>query len=250
MKDISRRKMIGLSGLATGGILTAMPLNGLNAQDKKNKLKIIVVGAHPDDPETGCGGTMIRLAEQGHEVVSLYLTKGEGGIANTTHDKAAKIRTAEAEEACKIMKVRPVFAGQIDGDTEITSKQYKNIKNLIEREKPDLVFTHWPIDTHRDHRIASILTYDAWIELNRNFELYYYEVYTGEQTQNFNPTHYVDISSAENEKRKACFSHKSQNPQEIYDYHRRMSGFRGLEYNCEHAEAFISQIQSKNKGLF
>jgi len=249
MEKISRRKMLKLSGLTTGGILSVLPLSNLNAQESNDKLKIVVTGAHPDDPETGCGGTMIQLAKQGHEVVSLYLTRGEAGIANTSYEKAAEIRTSEAEEACEIMGARPLFSGQIDGSTEITQDHYKKVRDLLIKEKPDIVFTHWPIDSHRDHRITSLLVYDAWFEMKKSFELYYYEVYTGEQTQNFNPTHYVDISSVENEKRKACFSHKSQIPEEIYAYHTKMSEFRGLEYNCKHAEAFVSLIQSQNKSI-
>jgi len=249
MKNISRRKMIALSGLTTGGLLSSLSINTLNAQEKKDKLKVLVAGAHPDDPETGCGGTMIQLAQQGHEVVSFYLTKGEAGIADTSHKKASKIRTKEAKDACKVIGSKPLFAGQIDGDTKIDQEQYKIVRDLIQEENPGLVFTHWPIDTHRDHRITSNLIYDAWLELDKSFTLYYYEVYSGEQTQNFSPTHYVDISSVESEKRKACFKHKSQNPDEIYEYHKKMSEFRGLEYNCKHAEAFVSHIQSK-KGLF
>lgn len=249
MSKLSRRKMLELSGLATGGLLSILPIEGLNAQNKALKLRIIVAGAHPDDPETGCGGTMIKLSQQGHDVIALYLTRGEAGIANTPFEKASKIRTKEAEDACKIMGVKPLFAGQIDGDTKIIQKSYKNIRDIIETEKPDIVFTHWPIDSHRDHRITSNLVFDAWVELNKSFELYYYEVYTGEQTQNFNPTNYIDISTVEKIKRKACFSHKSQNPQEIYNYHQKMSEFRGMEFNCKHAEAFVNQVQNRKSFL-
>jgi LmbE family N-acetylglucosaminyl deacetylase len=63
---------------------------------------------------------MARYAELGHEVVSLYLTRGEAGIRGKNHDDAARIRTAEAEQACKILGARPMFVGQIDGATEVT----------------------------------------------------------------------------------------------------------------------------------
>jgi len=245
MKNISRRKMLGLTGMISGGVVSASPLFGLTPTKNPEKLKILITGAHPDDPETGCGGSMLRFAQQGHEVVALYLTRGEAGIPGTAYMEAAKIRTKEANDACKILQAKPVFAGQIDGNTEVNKKQYKKVKEFIEKENPNLVFTHWPIDSHRDHRITSLLVYDAWLELGKRFDLFYYEVYTGEQSQNFNPSFYIDISSVEKEKEKACYCHRSQNPEEIYTYHKKMSSFRGLEYNCEHAEAFIAHAQNK-----
>ncbi len=250
MKNISRRKMLGLTGMAAGGVVSASPLSGLTLTKDEEKLKILITGAHPDDPETGCGGSMLRFAQQGHKVVALYLTRGEAGIHGTSFKEAAKIRTEEAKNACKILQAKPVFVGQIDGNTEVNKKQYKKVKELIEKEDPDLVFTHWPVDSHRDHRITSLLVYDAWLELDKKFDLFYYEVYTGEQTQNFNPSFYIDITSVEKEKEKACFCHQSQNPEEIYAYHKKMSSFRGLEHNCAHAEAFIAHVQNrKGSGL-
>ena len=130
---------------------------GTQPTDSSNrKRKIVVVGGHPDDPESGCGGTMARLADLGHEVVALYLTRGEAGIAGKSHEEAATIRTAECREACKILKARPVFAGQIDGATEVNPARYDEFRKILEAEKPELVFTHWPIDTHRDHRAHRI----------------------------------------------------------------------------------------------
>ena len=61
----------------------------------EKRRKIIVVGAHPDDPETACGGTMVLLSQAGHEVVSAYLTRGEAGIPGKSHRISARIRTRE-----------------------------------------------------------------------------------------------------------------------------------------------------------
>jgi LmbE family N-acetylglucosaminyl deacetylase len=69
----------------------------------------------------------------------------------------------------------------------------------------------WPIDSHRDHRAASLLAYDAWERGGRRFELYYSEVDLGGETKNFQPTHYVDITAVIERKRLACLAHDSQN---------------------------------------
>lgn len=206
--------------------------------------KIIVAGAHPDDPETGCGGTIARYTALGHEVVVLYLTRGEAGIAGKSHAEAARIRTAEAERACQILGARPVFAGQIDGNCEITRTRYDELRQILETEAPDVVLTHWPIDTHRDHRICSNLVYDAWLRLDKSFALAFYEVMTGMQTQNFHPTDYVDITETLEQKHAACFAHESQGMQRIYEIsHGKMEVFRGLEAGCPYAEAFVRHAQ-------
>ena len=90
--------------------------------------KVLVIGAHPDDPETMCGGTMIKLREMGVEVVSVYFTSGEAGIPGKTHEESSSIRTAEAKKACEVMGVRAVFMTQIDGNTEVNKARYAEMK--------------------------------------------------------------------------------------------------------------------------
>lgn len=207
----------------------------------RKKVKVLVVGAHPDDPECGCGGTIARLINSGHDVSLLYLTRGEAGILGKTNSEAAQIRTKEAQSACQVLKARPLFAGQIDGNTEVNAQRYSEIAQIIKEENSSLLFTHWPIDTHRDHRVASILTYDAWMRLKEKPELFYYEVLSGKQTQMFNPTDYVDITSTAERKREACLKHVSQNTKKWYNYFEAMQKFRGNHYQCELAEAFVRQ---------
>jgi hypothetical protein len=107
MENISRRDMLEISGISAVGSLIGVPALSKTSGDKKltgQKLKIIVAGAHPDDPESGCGGTMALFAAQGHEVVSAYLTRGEAGITGKSNEEAARIRTDESlrDPSCKI----------------------------------------------------------------------------------------------------------------------------------------------------
>jgi LmbE family N-acetylglucosaminyl deacetylase len=206
-------------------------------------LRVVAVGAHPDDPETGCGGTMARYAAAGHRVTSLYLTRGERGIRGKSLEEAGRIRTAEAQAACRILGVRPRFAGQIDGDTATGNRRYEEFLRIVREEDPDLLFTHWPIDRHRDHRTASMLAFDAWLKMDRQFDLYYFEVSSGNQSQTFSPTHYVDITATEALKKKATYAHASQSPERLYERHDLMNRFRGAEYRCEFAEAFVRHVQ-------
>jgi len=253
MGKISRRELLGQSALLFGTAGTAFPglaLETGSAPVAEKRLKIVVVGAHPDDPESGCGGTIALYTSLGHEVVILYLTRGERGIDGKSLPEAAAIRSAESEKACAILKARPLFAGQVDGDTEVNRTQYANLRKLLEPEHPDVVLTHWAVDSHRDHRAASLLAYDAWLESGKRFELYYYEVDQGEQTQVFHPTHYVDITQTESRKRSACFAHASQQPETtFYPLHDAMNRFRGMECGTKCAEGFVRHCQNLPRDL-
>ena len=207
------------------------------------KLKIVCVGGHPDDPESGCGATLARYSAAGHNATIIYLTRGEAGIEGKTHEQAARIRTEEAVKACKVLGAQPIFAGQIDGSTEVDIASYRAFELLLNGLQPDVVFTHWPVDTHSDHCAASLLTFQAWRRSENKYALLYFEVSTGEQTQQFNPNFYVDIAGTWEKKKQACFLHASQQPSEFYAYHEQMERFRGLEHRCQRAEAFIVHSQ-------
>ncbi len=103
------------------------------------KLNAVCVGGHPDDPESGCGGTLARYSAVGHNVTIIYLTRGEAGIEGKTHEQAARIRTEEAQNACKVLGAQPIFAGQIDGSTEIDNAAYRSFRSLLESQQPDVV---------------------------------------------------------------------------------------------------------------
>lgn len=237
MKSITRRSLL----------VSAVPL-ALSGQARP--LSIVCTGGHPDDPESGCGGTLARYAELGHRVTIIYLTRGEAGILGKTHEEAAAIRTAESIAACKILGAKPVFAGQIDGAAFVDRSAAQALTKLIVAEQPDVVFTQWPIDTHLDHQAASVLTYRAWLAAGRKFELYYYEVDMGAQTMDFHPTDYVDVTSVRDKKKAALFAHKSQNGEQIYSkYHEVMENYRGRESGVVAAEGFVHLAGAANRSM-
>jgi LmbE family N-acetylglucosaminyl deacetylase len=212
-------------------------------------LRVVCVGGHPDDPESGCGGTLARYAAAGHQVTVLYLTRGEAGIRGKSHEEAAAIRTAECEAACKILGAKPLFAGQIDGATEINRERAQRLLKLLSAEEPDVVFTHWPIDTHPDHQAAALLTLRAYLAASRRYPLYFFEVNSGSQTLGFTPTTYVDITATRDKKKAALFAHRSQNGEEIYrTHHEPMEIFRGRELGVAAAEAFVHLTRDSRSG--
>jgi LmbE family N-acetylglucosaminyl deacetylase len=226
---------------AMGGLY---PLIKPDAPVKANKIpegkNIVCVGGHPDDPESGCGGTMILHALGGCKVSIVYLTKGEAGINGKSHGEAADIRMKEAKAAASIIGADPYFAGQTDGDTLFNKSEIKKLQDLLNRLKPDILYTHWPLDSHPDHQVASLLSAQCWLRMDKSFELYFFEVNSGSQTYQFLPTHYFDITPVVKKKEQALFKHVSQYPEEIYrEHHHVMQIYRGREIGVTEAEAFI-----------
>jgi LmbE family N-acetylglucosaminyl deacetylase len=249
MKAMSRRKLIEQAGgavswLSVVGIGSAERQTTVPAAPDKSRLKVIVAGGHPGDPEYGCGGTIARYAERGADIVLLYLNRGQGGIPDKSPNEAMAIRSAEASKACRLLNARPLFAGQIDGRSVVDTAHYDQFCSLIQTEKPDVLFTQWPIDNHPDHRATSMLCYEAWLRMNKSFGFYYYEVSNGEDTVMFSPNEYVDITSVETRKRDACHAHASQSPDRFYALQSQIARFRGIESGFSSAEAFVRHIQS------
>lgn len=254
MGSISRRQMLRRAGQAATALAAGIPALEAASQSPpagqaqaRRRLKVIVAGGHPGDPEYGCGGAVARYANLGHEVVLLYLNNGEWPASKG--GAPASTRMAEASKACQILKARPAYAGQVNGRAILNSSRFDDFRKILEAEQPDVVFTQWPIDHHRDHRATSALAFDAWLQMHRKFALYYYEVSDGEDTLQFSPTHYVDISAAEPIKRAACYAHASQTPDRFYALQDQVAKFRGIESGYERAEAFILQAQSPYEAL-
>jgi LmbE family N-acetylglucosaminyl deacetylase len=253
-KSFSRRAMIGTSG-ALGAAMTAAArperaeeaLQVAEARHARGRLKVIVTGGHPGDPEYGCGGTIARYADLGHEVVLLYLNRGERSPGSAQRERPSRV--VEAERACNILKARPLYAGQVDGNAIVDASHYAAFLKILQAERPDCVFTHWPIDNHADHRAISMLVYDAWLKMKKEFALYYYEVSSGEDTVQFFPTHYVDIGATESRKRLACYAHASQNPDRYYALQAQVTALRGIESGCKQAEAYVRHVQSPDFAL-
>jgi LmbE family N-acetylglucosaminyl deacetylase len=232
------------------GIGFALPfageLFGAQAATQKSaapKLKIMVTGGHPGDPECGCGGTIARYTDLGHGVVLMYLNRGQAYCSDASVKDCGAVRTAEAGKACSILKARAAFVGQYDGRAIVDAAHYDEFRKLFEAENPDVVLAQWPIDKHRDHRALSNLVLDAWMESGQSAAFYYYGI--AEDTMMFTPQEFVDISIVEPRKRAACFAHASQQPEKWYPLEAELTKFWGTESGFAHAEGFLKHWESK-----
>jgi len=250
-QDITRRAFVGRSAATLGPALAAglLPLSTARAEPSADTLSVVCIGGHPDDPESGCGGTLARYAAAGHAVTIVYLTRGERGIDGKSLDDAAHIRTAESEAACRILGATPRFFGQVDGATELTHAHVDAMTKLVATRKPDVILAHWPIDTHMDHQVASLLAIRAWMSVKRA-DLFFYEVNAGSQTEGFKPDAYVDITSVVEQKKRALFAHVSQGGEGIWrEHHEIMAAWRGREYGVRAAEGFVHHPRGSERLL-
>jgi hypothetical protein len=85
--------------------------------------------------------------------------------------------------------------------------------------------------------------------MGKKFGLYYYEVSNGEDTVQFTPTHYVDITRTEARKRLACYAHASQAPDKYYGLQQMVTRMRGIESGHSQAEGYIRHVQSPDFAL-
>jgi LmbE family N-acetylglucosaminyl deacetylase len=201
---------------------------------KTTKISILAIGAHPDDIEYGCGGTLSRFAEYGNDVFIYILTDGRCGGDIVT-------RKTEQMKSAAIMGIKEVFWGDYE-DTKLPFQDdvIGAIQKVVDKIKPTFVFFHDSNDTHQDHRyVCSCATSATRFVKN----VLYYE---GPSTANFDPDVFVNIQDRINLKFRCLRAHKSQvmrtniYNQSIIDLARATAIFRGEYCHQRFAEAFKS----------
>lgn len=261
MQKLNRRSMLRQSSSLAAGAAPLLPIGLSSAQEQRTeperKLRVVAVGGHADDPTTCVGGTLALFAEQGHDVVGLSLAGGPPPPPDANPNERRIKSRLDAIKMAQILKIRLDclnYGGSNSGQNgapivyrsacEISGQRYRQFTEiLLDKYRPDIVFTHWPIDFHMDHRAASLLTYSAWLASGKKFPLYYMEAELGTQTQNFYPTHYVDITAVEERTRQAWLALTTIYP-EVWPLHDMMRRMRGAEHGCKVAEAFNHHPQS------
>ena len=140
--------------------------------------RVMVVGAHPDDPEFLAGGTVARLAKEGREITYVIVTNGNKGSGDRgmTSEQLRPIRAEEQRRAARVLGVERVeFLGCEDGEVEDTRNLRRDITREIRRWRPELIITLNPHRTytnfpgwHRDHRITGRVVLDCVYPLARD----------------------------------------------------------------------------------
>ena len=138
------------------------PLPTAFAQEANDgKLRIIVFGAHPDDPEYKAGGTAAKWTKLGHQVKLVSVTNGDIGHWKMAGGPLALRRKAEAAAADKVLGASSEVLDIHDGELEPTLEHRRTIVRLIRNWRADIVIAHRPWDYHPDHRYVGVLVQDA-----------------------------------------------------------------------------------------
>jgi LmbE family N-acetylglucosaminyl deacetylase len=197
-------------------------------------LRILALGAHPDDIEIFMFGTLAAYAAQGAELTFAIATDGaKGGKSDPT--VLARIRREEATAAAALIGATPRFLDFPDGELVADASLIGALKALIRETGPDLAITHAPNDYHADHRALS-----DGVRIAASFGVPVLHADTMGGT-GFSPTHYVDISAHADIKARAIRMHRSQDPDRFVDGARTQNLFRAGQCNGAQgalAEAF------------
>jgi LmbE family N-acetylglucosaminyl deacetylase len=200
------------------------------------KLRVVVFGGHPDDPESGAGGLIATLTRQGHEVICAYGTTFRG--SRRFFDRLeADVRQAEATAACKVLGATPKFFPYAHESLAADDSTVKAVGSWLDEVRPDIVVTHWPLDTHPNHHVVSSLVWRSY-KRRGGWNLYFFEVMTDEQTIGFDPDLFLDIARVRDIKKQALDQHKSQEPEAIWGFHERMHRRRGAKAAVKFAEGY------------
>jgi len=238
------RLLFGLSLLAS---LLATTLATPQEKPAQKKLRVVILGAHPDDPESGCGGLIALLTKAGHEVQVGYATcfRGERKIGS---EAEGVVRRREATAACQILGAKPHFFDYAHEKLQADEATLDAVAAWLKKIKPDIVVTHWPLDTHPNHHVTSSLVWQCYLK-DPSWNLYFFEVMTDQQTREFKPDLYLDIEEVHGIKRRALDCHQSQKPDAIWDVHEAMHRRRGEGCGAKRAEAYILAGPRKDRPL-
>jgi LmbE family N-acetylglucosaminyl deacetylase len=197
-------------------------------------MKILAIGAHPDDIEVGCAGTLMKYSKSDHEIFLLIITEGHKG-------GDAKRRCEEQYKAAEILKPKEVmWAGY--KDTELSPNMNElihDIEAVLNKIQPDFTFTNYGDDTHQDHRALCKATVSATRYIKN---VIFYETPT---TLDFSPNVFVDIKETIEDKVAMLLAHQSQVMKtnieglSIVDAARSTAMFRGIQGRVQYAEAFL-----------
>lgn len=205
-------------------------------------MRIFAVGAHLDDIEIACGGTLAKAVEAGHEVKVLIMSKS--GYTNKEGDvqRSDEVAVKEGTNALHTLGITDIEILDFETkDIPFRSDVVNVIDLMISRYNPDIIFTHHPFDTHQAHEGVSKATIAA---ARRKNTVFFYEPITpsGRSYVAFKPMLYVDIESTLDKKIESLKCHTSEynkfGAEDWIEGVRCRCGFRGYEIGKKFAEAF------------
>jgi len=217
-------------------------------------MRVLAVGAHPDDLELLCAGTLAKYAQRGDQVTMAVATNGEVGSPTLSKPEIAAIRRGEAEAAAKVIGADFVWMNYPDEFLFLTEESRLNFLNLVRKARPEVIIGHAPADYHPDHRTSGQILWDIRVmttvpnikteepPCSKIPEIYYMDTIAG---IDFVPQVYVDISETFEMKKRMLACHKSQSVwledqygMSYIEFMEHVARFRGIQCGVKYAECF------------
>lgn len=205
-------------------------------------MKILAVGAHLDDIEIACGGTLAKAIEAGHQVKALIMSKSGYTNIKGNIQRPDDVAVQEGLDALHTLGIEDIeILNFPTKDIPFHSQIVTPIDICINEYKPDIIFTHHPFDTHQAHVGVAQSTIAA---ARRKNTVLFYEPITpsGRSYVAFRPQVYVDISGVIDKKIESLRKHTSEynkfGAEDWVEGVRCRCGFRGYEMGTKYAEAF------------
>lgn len=188
------------------------------------KERVVFVGGHPDDL-AGEIGTALLLASK-YEIHVIDFTRGGRGLGEAGHidGTTAARRTKEEERVCKAIGATLHWIDEVDGEAYACRRACELMAKILAEVKPRAIITHWPIDKHLDHAMASVATLKAVKLAGIEPEIYFHE--QDHQTRGFMPVHYVDVTRVQKYKDEIIGLYECQCPEAIAANKRLNGDFR------------------------
>lgn len=201
-------------------------------------MRILAIGAHFDDVELGCGGSLLKWRAQGHRIALFVATKSGYKDAKGRVIRSDRVARAEGVESAKLLRAKLHEGGFPTFKVEFGEPLNRKILRVVVETKPDLVLTHWTGDTHHDHREMARATLHCCRHVPR---ILLYRSNWYESNARFKPRFYVDISSTLEKKIRLVRIHASEFTRTRGNWEkfvRAEASLSGLKVGCEYAEAF------------
>lgn len=222
-------------------------------------LNIMGIGAHPDDLEITCSGTLALYARQGHRVTICHVCNGDKGHRLIPPDELAAVRLEEARASAGLIGAEVIALGVPDGEAGLdVAGQRQKLVAAICRARPDIIITHHASDYHPDHVAVHKLVVEAAFlatvprctggqeALPVVPEIRLMDTYAG---VNFIPTEYVDITDTMETKLAMMACHRSQvewlrehDNFDILEFIRTGGRYRGFQCGTTYAEGFRKHL--------
>ena len=193
--------------------------------------RILAIGAHPDDIEIAAGAALSKMRDTGYEICGMIMSHGEKGGDGDT-------RPLEARKGAKFLGFDDMTILDFT-DRHLSAKAVEvteAIEAVLEKEKPDIIFTHSNHDLHQDHQVVHEATLRAARDIRTTILCYE----SPSVTQDFHPTYFIDVAKYVDIKIQAIHSHWDQHkkPYMKDDVVRGKLAFRGAQAKVDYAEGF------------